>query len=202
MAILIDGYNLLNATGIDGHGTAGRTALERARVALLNFLARALDHQQRAATTIVFDAHQAPPGLPSELVHAEMQVRFARGYPSADDLIEELIAADHVPRRLVVVSSDHRLHRAAQRRRATAIDSDAWMNQLEARRRRAAQPPESTTSDDLPVAASWLAEFGSIDVAKIEEELRNEPQNAGGQDSSAWNPFPPGYAADIDDDAS
>ena len=40
MALLIDGYNLLNATGIFGQAGRG-TELHRARLALLNFLATA-----------------------------------------------------------------------------------------------------------------------------------------------------------------
>jgi hypothetical protein len=40
--------------------------------------------------------------------------------------MEEMIAADHAPRKLTVVSSDHRVQRAAKRRRAIAVDSDVW----------------------------------------------------------------------------
>ena len=68
-------------------------------------------------TTIVFDAKQAPPGLPHQLDHGGITVIFARGYDDADELIEELIASNSTPRRLTVVSSDHRIQRAARRRR-------------------------------------------------------------------------------------
>jgi predicted RNA-binding protein with PIN domain len=189
MAILIDGYNLLNATGIDGRGTAGRTELERSRIALLNFLAHALTDDERMQTTIVFDAKQAPPGLPSELEHADMQIRFARGYPAADDLLEELIAADHVPRQLVVVSSDHRLHKAARRRRATALDSDAWIVALQ-RRSVPTRENSPTASDDSEFSPAidphWLAEFGGIDVAAIEAEVQAESPRDGTTDTPAF----------------
>ena len=88
-----------------------------------------------ATATVVFDARQAPPGLPRELSHRGITVRFAAGYESADELIEQLIQRDSAPRRLVVVSSDHRLHRAARRRKAQAIDSDQWYEQTIAAQR-------------------------------------------------------------------
>ena len=122
MGILIDGYNLLNATGVEGTGAG--TELERARRGLLQFLSRTLTADESSATTIVFDAQGAPPGLPIQESFQGITVLFSKGYAEADDLLEELIAADHVPRKLLVVSSDHRLQRAARRRKATPIDSE------------------------------------------------------------------------------
>ncbi len=55
MALLIDGYNLLNATGIFGEAGPG-TALHRTRLAFLNFLAESFTKRERNGTTIVFDA--------------------------------------------------------------------------------------------------------------------------------------------------
>jgi len=126
--------------------------------------------------------------LPSELNHAEMQVRFARGYPSADDLIEELIVADHVPRQLVVVSSDHRLHKAARRRRATALDSDAWMVELQRRSEQAREPSPAVSGDtesSSTIDPHWLAEFGDVDVAAIEAEVQAESPREASTDAPA-----------------
>jgi hypothetical protein len=89
-----------------------------------------LDAAELAATTVVFDARGAPPGLPRVLDHHGLAVRFAVRYESADTLIEELIQADSTPRRLTVVSSDHRIQRAARRRKAKAVDSDVWYAEL------------------------------------------------------------------------
>ena len=69
------------------------------------------------------------------LEHRGITVRFAAQYEEADELIEELIRADSAPRRLVVVSSDHRIQRAARRRRAKAVDSDVWYAELVRARR-------------------------------------------------------------------
>ena len=96
MSILIDGYNLLNATGVEGTGRGSE--LERARRGLLGFLVDVLTEDEIQGATIVFDARDAPPGLPYEESYRGIRVLFSRGYAEADDLIEELIASDHAPR--------------------------------------------------------------------------------------------------------
>ena len=59
MSLLIDGYNLLNAVSIIGHGR-GASSLERSRLALLDFLAESLDPEELSATTIVFGPLASP----------------------------------------------------------------------------------------------------------------------------------------------
>jgi len=81
-------------------------------------------------TMIVFDAVSAPPGLPRNLVHGSLAVRFARRGGTADELLEELIAEEPDPRNLLVVSSDHRVQRAARQRGAEFVDSDIWWREL------------------------------------------------------------------------
>ena len=134
MSLVIDGYNLLHASGILGRGI-GPGGLERSRTALLNFLAESLDKRQLARTTVVFDAREAPPGLPRTIEHQGITVRFAARGSDADQEIEQLIAKHSAPRRLTVVSSDHRLHRAARRRQAKAVDSDQWYADVVRRRK-------------------------------------------------------------------
>ena len=121
MALLIDGYNLLHVTAIVGHG-----GLRGSREGLLRFLASAIDPRERPQTTIVFDAAEAPPHLPRMIVVDEMTIHFSSEYDNADELIEELIEAHSVPKSLLVVSSDHRIQRAARRRKAPFVDSDVW----------------------------------------------------------------------------
>ncbi|MBI3839722.1 MAG: NYN domain-containing protein [Planctomycetia bacterium] len=163
MSLVIDGYNLLHASGILGHGV-GPGGLERSRVALLNFLAESLDEHELPQTTVVFDAREAPPGLPRVIRHRGMTVRFADPASDADQVIEDLIRADSSPRRLVVVSSDHRLHRAARRRRAKAIDSDQWYAEiLRQRIARAARKSPDTKPGGTPSESEvrfWLRQFG------------------------------------------
>jgi predicted RNA-binding protein with PIN domain len=69
----------------------------------------------------VFDAAHAPPGLSHELDHRGLKVRFSRRGGTADELLEEMIAAEPDPRHLLVVSSDHSDQRAARQRGAELV---------------------------------------------------------------------------------
>jgi len=164
MAILIDGYNLLYASGILPAGR-GRATLERSRQALLNFLVESLPADEIPRTTVVFDASEAPYGVARTVQHHGLTVCFAPKDEDADSLIEDLIREDSAPKSLTVVSSDHRLHRAAKRRKATPIDSDQWLWQL--RQARAARLAPSPTADVVKPegpfspgeVAEWLRRF-------------------------------------------
>jgi predicted RNA-binding protein with PIN domain len=192
MSLLIDGYNLLHASGILGGGV-GPGGLERSRGALLNFLAESLDAGQLAGTTVVFDARDPPPGLPREIKHRGITVRFAERGSDADLEIEQLIAADSAPRRLTVVSSDHRLHRAARRRKAKAVDSDKWYAQVLRERIDRARTKSPGRKPSEPASESevrfWLRQFGV-----------EETDAAAGDESIGGSPFPPGYGEDVRDE--
>ncbi|MBC8873160.1 MAG: NYN domain-containing protein [Planctomycetes bacterium] len=225
MALIIDGYNLLNAAGIFAPG-AGPSTLERSRHALLDFVAGNVDSANATRTTVVFDAKLAPPGLQRTAKHRGLTVRFAAKNQEADDLIEELIRADSAPRQLTVVSSDHRLQRAARKRKAVAIDSDTWFKQIvaAAREREGAngaepKPQDSPSADEV---ADWMRRFGDIDIDALEREetgRETRDQDDSGQKSETnsspgptpnlkdsedvsglddlADPFPPGYGEDL-----
>jgi uncharacterized protein len=125
MSLLIDGYNLLHASDVFPPDNVPPT-LEQARLALLDFLAENLPAKLVPRTIIVFDATGAPPGLPREMSHRGLAVRFARRGGTADELLEELIAVESDPRNLLVVSSDHRVQRAARQGGAKFTDSEVW----------------------------------------------------------------------------
>ena len=139
MSLLIDGYNLLHASDVFAPADAPPT-LERSRQALLDFLVVALPAKEIRRAMIVFDAVTAPPGLPRQMNHQGLAVQFAPRGETADALLEELIAAEADPRNLLVVSSDHRVQRAARQRGAQYIDSEVWHRDLAASRPRS---PES-----------------------------------------------------------
>jgi predicted RNA-binding protein with PIN domain len=198
MSLIIDGYNLLHVTGIVGRAGSG---LHGSREALLRFLASAIEPKELPLTTVVFDAAEAPPGLPRTVTHEGMTVRFASDYENADALIEELIAADNVPRSLTVVSSDHRVQRAARRRRASFVDSDIWFGDAVRRRGRsrlsagAAREnarPTSLTPDEINY---WLEEFA--DAPRDERPAKRRRRDP---EPGLDNPFPPGYAEDLADE--
>lgn len=176
MLLLIDGYNLLNTSDIFPRGTQAGT-LAAAREALLKFLAEALEPKLRSRTTIVFDAALAPPGLPREQTWEEISVRFAPRKSTADELLEELIAGAADPRHLLVVSSDHRVQRAARQRGAQWIDSEKWYAILVANSRAEA---ESSAEHGKPAGAGNPFPPGyAADVAS--EDWRPPPQRGRGK---------------------
>jgi hypothetical protein len=185
MLLLIDGYNLLYAIGVIG-SDAGPAGLERSRRALLNFLAESLPEEVAARTTVVFDATDAPPGLPRHQTHRGITVRFAAKYDDADTLIEELIGEATAPRSLTVVSSDHRLQRAARRRRARPVDSDLWyaeiIHQRRSRRLRRTKPGKPPTPLSGSEIAFWLAEF---DADHLAERIASEEEQAARDEAEA-----------------
>jgi uncharacterized protein len=212
MALVIDGYNLLHASGILPRGI-GPGTLERARGALLNFLVESLEPDELAKTVVVFDARAAPVGRPRLVTHRGLRVHFAPNPGDADALIEELIARDHSPRKLVVVSSDHRLQRAAKRRRAQAVDSDRWYAEVLRRRMgRGQQLADEPAKPSGPLSeydvAQWLKQFGMTPLeddakpdqlaadstAAADSETPGEKPSKG---QSLRNPFPPGYGEDL-----
>ena len=159
MTLIIDGYNLLHASGVFGEDRGPR-GFEQSRVALLDMLLDLLG-DQAASTIVVFDAARAPDGLPSRLTHGGIRVWFAREYPDADSLIEELVENDDAPSSLMVVSSDRRLQVAARRCRATAISSEEWLltkrqERRDRRRPRDVKPPEPSPAD----VEGWKKYFG------------------------------------------
>ena len=216
MAILIDGYNLLHATGYIAAGEA-YDSLEGPRRNFLQFLVERLTRSEAGETTVVFDAAKAPPGLPTEVSFGCIRVLFAHNHAEADDLIEELIQSNNVPQKLTVVSSDHRIHRAARRRRATVVDSDQWYWELHDRptveeNTEVDAGRDITLNDDE--VAGWVELFGDVDTTGLERGKADEsteakpsidasaadaPQSAATakKDVPTESPFPTGYGDDV-----
>ncbi len=191
MGILIDGYNLLHASGILGRGQ-GPGSFERSRQALLNFLAASLDEEQRQRTVVVFDATAAPPGLPRASDHRGLSVRFAVGYENADALIIELIRRDSAPRQLTVVSSDHEIRRAARRRRARAVASDEWFRELLQRRSATQRRRLASSQPEKPGAplSEEQVEYWTAVFAESLGELPSDESDAESQPSMAASDTP------------
>lgn len=170
MRLLIDGYNLMHAAGRMNR-RFGPDGLRRARLRFLNELAINLGVHQASATTIVFDASSLPLNQAPESVCKGMKVIYAIDDEDADTRIERLIAQDSAPRSLTVVSSDRRIRRAAQRRRATSQSSDDFLDFLENLRSRR-EPCVKTEAGGKDVERlrldrlapeevdAWVLEFG------------------------------------------
>ncbi|NQU25811.1 MAG: NYN domain-containing protein, partial [Candidatus Nealsonbacteria bacterium] len=154
---------------------------------------------------------------------------FASPHGDADVMIEELIRSNSAPRGLTVVSSDHRLQRAARRRRATAVDSDVWYAEIvRSRQQRQESVAETSARPPVPLLQEdvnyWIRQFGgeSALIGFIEQELEQlagkppasekptpkpppEPETAPDkptpQEAADFDsPFPPGYGEDLLED--
>ena len=176
--LIIDGYNLLHTAGL-ARANYAQGDLQRQRHQLLVRLAGSLSTEERQRSTVVFDAIEAPAGLAREFQHEGIAVLFAEPGHEADEVIEQLVGAHSAARNLIVVSSDHRLQRAARSRRAASLDSEAFLTRLSRRGEAAQTTSRSSDGGDgaaKPSPASdsdvayWLREFGSIDVETIAAE--------------------------------
>ncbi|MFW6032614.1 MAG: hypothetical protein ACOCTI_04490, partial [Phycisphaeraceae bacterium] len=93
--------------------------------------------------------------------------------------------ADSAPRRLIVVSSDHAVRRAARRRRATSWTSEQFLHELSIRLSTPPPepaPPVKRRPGDMPPEEvdRWLERFGFNPG-----ELKDEP----GEDDEPWPPW-------------
>jgi predicted RNA-binding protein with PIN domain len=158
MTLIIDGYNLLHASGVFG-ADRGPRGFEQSRAALLDMLVDLLG-DAAAGTIVVFDAARAPDGLPARHLHGGIRVWFAREYPDADSLIEELVEGDTAPGHLVVVSSDRRLQAAARRRRARAVGCEEWLAEARTARRGRDVRPEKPATPGPEDVEYWKRYFG------------------------------------------
>jgi predicted RNA-binding protein with PIN domain len=197
--LVIDGYNLMHAAGL-GRSEYGPGELERNRQRLLSRVAGILNEQTARDALIVFDAHLAVPRASDEdqpLPRSPLAVRFSRDGRDADAEIELVLETHSSPRQILVVSSDHRLHKAAARRKARCIDSEDFLRQfdepepLRSLIRKRSQPNKTSATkpqrgkstekifQDIQQAKAteaedYLEDFLMIDVSDIKRSVRKE----------------------------
>ena len=182
--LMIDGYNLMHAVGL-ARQSYGPGDLEIRRNRLLQQLAARLNPPTIDRTTIVFDAFAADGDSDRHQSVHGLSVVFAPCGTDADSEIERLIASHPAPRQLVVISSDQRLHRAARRRRAQAVNSSDFWNSLNPDSLAEQRTPEmpSRTKPDVTIVPP---EFLDIDIPV---------------DSAAADPpFDADYLSDLEDE--
>jgi uncharacterized protein len=161
VTFLIDGYNLMHAVGLLGHGVP-QGGLERARTRFLDWLATAA-RERTVLLRVVFDAQNGPRASP-ELDHRGIRVSFAFRQ-TADDAIEDMLAAEAKPLRVTVVSNDTRLQTAGHRSGAAVMTCEEFVDWLmeEARESRSKSPetekPDQTASADE--MSAWLSAFST-----------------------------------------
>ena len=159
MPLLIDGNNVLCSTMPPG--LAGLDELGLCRLVAASGLGG-------GHTTVVCDGPARGRGDPC-LAANDVELIYAGPGKPADPLIVDLIDRDTAPKRLIVVSSDHAIQRAAHRRRAAAWDSQRFIHELTtalaarpSRARGGADPAAKVqpgTISDLD-ARRWAREFG------------------------------------------
>jgi predicted RNA-binding protein with PIN domain len=186
---LIDGYNLLFAMGVLLPGRTGPALLEKARLRLLGLLLGA-HNDAPTAVTVVFDAKHAPAGAAPEIDYEGIHVSFAVHEDEADDLIEDLIRRASTPRKLTVVSNDHRIQQAARRRHCVVQGCGEYMDWLAGKRGRpAAERPEESAKPagvSREEAQRWLREFADLADDPALRELFDPPWSGdGGREQGA-----------------
>lgn len=179
--LLVDAYNVLH------HPLAHRELPGDAGPAELAALIAAGRHR-RSKAILVCD------GIPRNMgpiAHRCAELRFqvedaevlyAGPGRDADTLIERLIEAEPAPRRMSVVSSDRRIQRAARRRRARVIPSDAFLVSLlkdvERLRDRWRRPAFTTEVPLSPQAIRYWKDLFGLDEADLPAEAM-DPRPAG-----------------------
>jgi len=177
---LIDGYNLWWNTGEFGPDNDDGT-LQGARESLANWLVTTLPENLRKKTVLVFDAKNPPTKRRFLFDRNGITMHFAVGYPDADTLMEEYIRLHHAPRNLTVVTSDHRIQRAAKRKRATAMDADHWARQIQhqfqtTNGKQANHGKSNSALSDYEVVG-WMKGFGidsQQEASQLEQEIEQQ----------------------------
>jgi len=155
MPVIIDGHNLLHAIRKADEGFESISDVQLCRIIGRYFKLIGETGE------IIFDG-TGPRDKSGFDNISNLEVFFA-GQSSADTVIEDKIKASTAPRRLTIISSDRRLRKAAQTRKATAVKSEVfWKNvQKQLRRKRTVkEPPEKRLGLTESETEHWLEIFG------------------------------------------
>lgn len=188
--LILDGYNLMHAAGIARRKYA-QGDLERCRRKLEIRIAATLSPEAIARTTVVYDAFTSPGNDNRTGVSQGLRILFAPQGQDADGEIERLLNHHSAPRQIIIVSSDHRLHKAARRRKARCVDSEVFLNELESEAPQQTvkrQPRDVKITRETPAELQrWeqtfqaaeeetkhaSAEFDAEYLKKLERDLKN-----------------------------
>ena len=163
MPVIIDGNNLLHAAR-----DAELTGPSVGRSILCDAVGQwACRRAERVH--VVFDGPWPDRQLASQIGNSEIRVSYS-GKATADAELINILETDSAARRLLVVSSDREIARAAKRRRAKSIRSDefwALLKQDLARPLpRPTEPREKRRGLEPAATEEWLREFGLDDRAQ------------------------------------
>lgn len=165
MPILIDCYNLLHApmppvlAGLD-------------EVRLCELLARTPWAKSRAV--VVCDGAPKPLGLVESPVD-DVELVYSGPNRTADDVIRQLIVDDSAPKRLIVVSDDREIQKAARRRRARVWPCGTFVHELLKVIGGGGAPPASPRKQQQAMSDDevdrWLDRFGVDGDQRLDDDV-------------------------------
>ncbi len=153
---IIDGHNLLHSIHKEDFDSGAISD-----VMLCRIVGRYLK-QIGQSGEIIFDG--TGPRDKSEFDNiSNLEVFFAGLGTDTDTVIEDKIGANTAPRRLTIVSSDRRLRKAAQARKAISVKSEVFWKNIQkqlSRRRTTKEPAEKRQGLSDGETKQWLEFFG------------------------------------------
>lgn len=154
--LLIDAYNVLLTPGVLPLGLAGVD---------LPGLAHLIERSRYRKRAVVMVCDGRSKSLSEKDLHiGSARVVYAGAGGDADSVIERMLAEDSAPRRLLVVSSDRRVAKAAGRAGAGTLTSAAFLQQLSADHAKRQPEPLPPWVRQIPLEhdaiAHWFQEFG------------------------------------------
>jgi predicted RNA-binding protein with PIN domain len=157
MAVIIDGHNLLHSIQKEGPDAGPISDIQ-----LCHVIGRYLKLIGEKGE-VVFDG-TGPRDKSGFDNISNLEVFFSGLRSDADTIIEDKITANTAPKRLTIVSSDRRLRDAAKRRKATAVKSQVfWDNlcrQLASKKKTKPEPAGKRYGLSEGETDLWLKIFG------------------------------------------
>lgn len=120
---IIDGYNLLHAIPKVDESTGLITDLQLCRI-VDNYL-----KQTSNSGEIIFDGTGPPDKTGFDNLN-RLEISFAGLNTDTDTIIEDKIRVSTAPKRLIIVSSDRRIRKAARARKAISVKSEEFWDNL------------------------------------------------------------------------
>ena len=153
---IIDGHNLLHSILKNEEQFAAISDVELCRAVGEYF------RQIGETGEIIFDGTGPPEKTGFENIRG-LEVYFAGLGTDTDTIIEDKISASSAPKGLTIVSTDRRLRKAAQVRKATSIRSEAFWSELHkhmSKKRPPKEPQGKRRGLSESETKQWLEFFG------------------------------------------
>ena len=153
--LIIDGYNLLWAA------QKQTPDIKIDDISLCQLISQYLKILNRQGQ-VIFDGIGPPDKAPFGRI-SNLEIIFSGANNDADSIIETKIAADSAPKRLMIVSSDQRIRKAAQRAKSVSVKSEKFcveMLKVISRKRPKSEPAAKRAGLDEAQTKQWLKYFG------------------------------------------